>query len=148
MNKPIKTKLCWNCEGSVSRSAENCPYCAVYLNPDTEDLREEVISAPYSAKKNSYEIPKAPYSPSEEGSEEDPHVHEAALPKNQTNFQALFLPLTLLTTGLVSLFFSLMLFLFSENGKLTLQWNGDTWYFYALLAVPLLFFGWRYLDQE
>ncbi len=148
MNKPIKTKLCWNCEGNVSRTAENCPYCAVYLNPDTDDLNEEITNAPYSAEKHTHDIPKAPYSPSEEEAAEEAPRNEAVLSKSQTNFQALFLPLTLLTTGLVALFFSLMLFLFSENGKLTLQWNGDTWYFYAFLALPLLFFGWRYLDQE
>lgn len=157
MNKPVKTKLCWNCEGSVSRSAENCPYCAVYLSPENEDLTEETavpIKAPYRQdKKAGKEIPKAPYRPIEKENEENAldeeiGVQEMALPVNLTNFQATFLPLILLTTGLISIFFSLMLFLFSENGKLTLQWDGDFWYVYGLIALPLLFFGWRSLESS
>lgn len=145
MNKPVKTKLCWNCEGNVSRSAENCPYCAVYLSPENEDLQEETapLAPPYPKATLSKEIPKAPYTQQEESSED---VIEE--PASTFHFQAAFLPLIFLTTGLISLFFSFMLFLFSENGKLTLQWDGDIWYVYSLIALPLLFFGWRFLDQE
>lgn len=152
MSKPIKTKLCWNCEGSVSRAAENCPYCAVYLSPEGEDLNDDPAPrAPYKLEKNvGSDIPKAPYNPAnassnEENSEGD--VQEATLDQPISGFQATFLPLIFLTTGLISLFFSLMLFLFSENGKLTLQWDGDMWYVYALFSLPLLFAGWRYLEQ-
>ena len=152
MSKPIKTKLCWNCEGSVSRAAENCPYCAVYLNPEGDDFNEEpALKAPYRPEKNlGSEIPKAPYNPANPSHEEshEHDVEEAALDGSQSVFQATFLPLIFLTTGLISLFFSLMLFLFSENGKLTLQWDGDMWYVYALFALPLLFMGWRYLEQS
>lgn len=154
MSKPIKTKLCWNCEGSVSRSAENCPYCAVYLSPEGEDLNDDPspIRAPYKVEKGMAggDIPKAPYNPANSSSNEetsDDDVQEAALDRPLTGFQATFLPLIFLTTGLISLFFSLMLFLFSENGKLTLQWDGEFWYAYALFALPLLFIGWRYLEQ-
>lgn len=151
MSKPIKTKLCWNCEGSVSRAAENCPYCAVYLSPEGEDLTQasSSIRAPYQVEKNvSSDIPKAPYNPASSSEENSEDVQESTLDSPNTGFQATFLPLIFLTTGLISLFFSLMLFLFSENGKLTLQWDGDMWYVYALFALPLLFIGWRYLDQD
>lgn len=149
MSKPIKTKLCWNCEGSVSRAAENCPYCAVYLSPEGEDLNEDPapIKAPYKVEKSSGDIPKAPYNPASDAEQAEEEVDEAAISRPLTGFQATFLPLIFLTTGLISLFFSLMLFLFSENGKLTLQWDGDLWYIYALFALPLLFIGWRYLEQ-
>lgn len=152
MNKPVKTKLCWNCEGNVSRSAENCPYCAVYLSPDNDDLADEPapVKAPYKADKAKLnkEVPKAPYgplNPTEEEKELD--VQEAALSKSVTNFQTTFLPLIFLTTGLIFLFFAAMLLLFSENGKLTLQWDGDYWYAYGILALPLLFLGWKYLES-
>lgn len=152
MSKPIKTKLCWNCEGSVSRAAENCPYCAVYLNPDGEDLHEDPspIRAPYKVDKgtNDGEIPKAPYNPANNSEDPEDLAEEAALTRPLTSFQATFLPLIFLTTGLISLFFAFMLFLFSENGKLTLQWDGDMWYVYALFSLPLLFIGWRYLEQS
>lgn len=150
MSKPIKTKLCWNCEGNVSRSAENCPYCAVYLSPEGDDLIEEPAPrAPYKVEKgNSGDIPKAPYNPTSDTENSEDETQEASLTQPLSSFQATFLPLIFLTTGLISLFFSLMLFLFSENGKLTLQWDGDMWYVYALFALPLLFMGWRYLEQS
>ncbi len=148
MNKPVKTKLCWNCEGNVSRFAENCPYCAVYLSPDSEDLKE-AEPAPVKGK-SSKEIPKAPYSPPQESLDEDvsSSVKEAAAPIPKTIFQTTFLPLCLLTAGIVSLFFAVILLLFSEHGKLTLQWDGELWYAYGIIALPLLFFGWKFLDQE
>lgn len=150
MNKPVKTKLCWNCEGNVSRSLENCPYCAVYLNPDSEDLKED-IQAPYAfqKRKEENEIPKAPYQvSSNEVQEEDADtIKEDILLPPQTLFQSIFAPLLFLTTGLISLFFALILVLFSENGTLTLQWNADFWYVYAIAAFPLLFLGWRYLGR-
>lgn len=154
MNKPIKTKLCWNCEGSVSRSAENCPYCAVYLSPENDDPQEEsAFKAPYKPEreKATLEVPKAPYIPGDDGLKEeaeDGGGKESVLPSSLSLFQSTFIPLIFLTTGLIFLFFSAMLLLFSENGKLNLQWDGESWYLYAMLALPMLFFGWRFLDQS
>lgn len=150
MSKPVKTKLCWNCEGNVSRTAENCPYCAVYLSPESEDLKalqQSAPKAPYKPEK-AKDIPKAPYSPVNEvvADQEEVLAKEGVVKHNA--FQSLFLPLIFLTTGLIFLFFSLMLFLFSEHGKLTLQWDGDIWYIYGILAVPLLILGWYYLNQS
>jgi hypothetical protein len=75
VNQPVKTKLCWNCEGSVSRTIENCPYCGVYLSPDSESGKEDKASpalykpaySPDPVQKER-EIPKAPYQPKEEPS--------------------------------------------------------------------------------
>lgn len=143
MSKPEKKKLCWNCEGNVSRTAENCPYCAVYLNP--EPAEETEVKPLYSPQSTSGTIPKAPYAPQEEVSEETPIVkkesHEDSL------FKSVFLPITLLTAGLFSILFALILFLFSTNGVLTLEWDGELWYLYAIIALPLLFSGWRYLQK-
>lgn len=149
MSKPIKTKLCWNCEGNVSRTAENCPYCAVYLSPENEDLKaleNEAPKAPYKLEKNK-DIPKAPYSSGSDLNDQDTTASREAV-VSLAPFQSLFLPLIFLTTGLIFLFFSLMLLLFSENGKLTLQWDGDFWYIYGILAVPLLILGWYYLHHS
>lgn len=154
MNKPVKSKLCWNCEGNVSRVAENCPYCGVYLSPDPSDQKDNVESTllkpHYSpgVRTSESEIPKAPYTPQKEAPKEA--VKEAvATPVSEEQeelLQGVFLPVFLLSTGLIALFFALILVLFSTEGTLTLQWSGDTWYYYALASLPLLFFGWKYLD--
>ena len=148
MSKPEKKKLCWNCEGNVSRTAENCPYCAVYLNP--ESVEENDVKPFYSPQSSNGTIPKAPYSPqgesgSEDAQEEAPPVksehHEESL------FRSLFLPITLLTAGLFSFLFAVILFLFSTNGVLTLEWDGELWYLYAIAGAPLLFSGWKFLEK-
>lgn len=144
MSKPVKTKLCWNCEGNVSRSAENCPYCAVYLSPEEEAKESEqpTPKPPYRAEKTT-DIPKAPYASLHEPEEV---AREMAL--KPAGLKTLFLPLIFLTTGLIFVFFALMLLFFSENGKLTLQWDGDVWYIYGILALPLLILGWYYLNNS
>lgn len=144
MSKPEKKKLCWNCEGNVSRTAENCPYCAVYLNP--EPAEEAEVKPLYSPQSNSGAIPKAPYSPQSSTQEEEaPVVNLEGF--QESLFRSIFLPITLLTAGLFSLLFALMLFLFSTNGVLTLEWDGEYWYFYAMAGVPLLFSGWKFLEK-
>ena len=57
------------------------------------------------------------------------------------------LPLVLLTTGSVFFLFGLVLFLFSTDGKFTLQWNGNFWPLYLLSSFPLFYFGWNYLQE-
>jgi hypothetical protein len=147
MSKQEKKKLCWNCEGNVSRTAENCPYCAVYLNPEAAE--ESDVKPFYSPQGASEVIPKAPYSPQEgslEGVQEE--VTAAKLEHSEDSmFRSVFLPITLLTGGLFSLLFAAILFLFATNGVLTLEWDGELWYLYAIAAVPLLFSGWKFLEK-
>lgn len=179
MNKPVKTKLCWNCEGSVSRTAENCPYCAVYLSPEEADIQEEreksasTQKSTLSTKKSksvlseteSSAIPKAPYTPrdnleskkskdetlekQEAGKQEKVYSVEATMDTRQNSlFQEIYLPVLLLSTGCLSLLFSLILLLFATEGKLTLEWQQDLWPMFALIALPLLFFGWRSISSQ
>lgn len=148
MSKQEKKKLCWNCEGNVSRTAENCPYCAVYLNP--ESTEEQEVKPFYSPQGATDAVPKAPYSP-QDGSAEEVHEEASiALKSEHTEeslFRSIFLPITLLTGGLFSLLFALILFLFSTNGVLTLEWDGELWYLYAIAGAPLLFSGWKFLEK-
>lgn len=152
MNKPQKTKLCWNCEGSVSRTVENCPYCGVYLSPEAADIKEEKVSTPskppYSPPKQPKkgEIPKAPYAPQEAIV---PTISETALPPSASGtLQAVFLPILLLSAGAIGLFFALILFLFASHGTLTLQWNGENWYLYLIGSASLLALGWYALARS
>lgn len=155
MSKPEKTKLCWNCEGSVSRKAENCPYCAVYLNPETtfdaEEEKEEAPIKPFYSPKNQEEkgtIPKAPYEPHAHAAESISSQEAVAESKHENLLQSIFLPLIFLTAGLFSLLFALILVLFSTHGVLTLEWDGELWYIYAIAGLPLLFLGWKFLEKD
>lgn len=147
MNKPVKQKLCWNCEGSVARTLENCPYCGVYLNPEEEaEIAEtEALKAPYVPRATPEEsIPEAPYV--------QPVAKQAVLPaenleKSVPSPLKAALPLTLLMSGALSFLFAFLLFFFASDGKLTLQWDADYWPFYAIIAVPLLLAGWKTLDS-
>lgn len=179
MNKPVKTKLCWNCEGSVSRTAENCPYCAVYLSPESSEEQEieaelptHPPKAPYVAERErgQSEVPKAPYTlqgnrkqgnskigisnkvgngrePLKESLEAPSQREERSLFKEGA-FREIFLPVFLLSAGSLALLFSLLLLLFAVDGHLTLQWEGEYWYVYALLSIPLLALGWKLLGWK
>lgn len=154
MNKTPKNKLCWNCEASVSVTAEVCPYCGVSVVPATLDGTGHVL--PYKmSSANDKAIPPPPYAQedqedkdesAEQSSEDD---EEVDVPVDQ--FKNILLALLLLLGGSIFFLFGLMLVLFSQNGTFTLQWDSSYWYIYSALSLPLLFIGWRVLlklDEE
>lgn len=61
-------------------------------------------------------------------------------------------PLLFLSIGMNLLTVGLLLFFFSDKGRLILEWNSYYWFVYCILAAPLLMFGWKLLhsntDQE
>lgn len=148
MNQLKKKKLCWNCEGSVDRDAENCLYCGVYLHPEDkkkqqEELEEEDFEPPYQEEEVVEE--KTTPAPS--------YVAEAiAEPKiTQQNIKAALIPILFLLSGSFFFFFGMILYLFSTDGVFVLRWNAHYWFVYLFLSAPLLFGGWRalrYLDDE
>lgn len=153
MSTAGKKKLCWNCEGNVSREASNCPYCGVYLHRDQdeeidiEDDEEEELAPIYrsvSPENNSTAIPQAPYSAPQPATRQE---NEAKPSSVQAEWKNTFIPLLLLLSGSFFLLFGLTLFLFSHNGFLTLQWKESYWPFYLIAALPLLYFGWNDLQN-
>jgi cation transport ATPase len=162
MNTAVKKKLCWNCEGNVSRDALNCPYCGVYLHRE-EDREEDFESdeesvpphsPPYdfaSHQKQDTTIPTPPYpSQQEPGVRIDPKngsKKEASWMKTSTDWPRVMIPLVLLMAGSVFLLFALFIALFSQNGFLTLSWSVNTWIVFAVAAFPMLYLGWRSLRQ-
>lgn len=133
MNTKNKKKLCWNCEGSVDLNAEKCPFCGVSTDvtpiPGTQPKKQaQPITSPKKA-------PTAPYIPKEETAEES---------KEGNPFQATAIAVSALLLGTVLAIFSLMLALFSNaQGIFTLSWHGQWWYIYLVVALPLLWLGWR-----
>lgn len=151
-----KKKLCWNCEGSVSLSEEICPYCGVSVVPASLEGVGHSLSPPYqmnAAQENT--IPRSPYLPDDDEDKEDASkktlvdIDESDVPVDE--FKNILLALLLLLSGSMFFLFGLTLVLFSHNNVFTLQWDSSFWFFYSLLSLPLLFFGWRALlklDQE
>lgn len=159
--KQPKKKLCWNCEGRVTLQDENCPFCGVYLSPlgkvGESENKETLFAPPYRVEESDQEeqqVPAAPYAVQEESvssrSQEAVKVASkiAASPLLTSEMQTIVLPLILLLTGSVLFIFGIALMLFSQNGVLTLQWNGEHWYLFFIFSLPLLYFGWRYLQKD
>lgn len=149
MEKPGKRKLCWNCEGNVSRVAEHCPYCGVYLSPEMveEEESSSTFTPPYQPPEVTEQAPlQAPYQPVTEVISTEPIAE--AVPLGKGVARAVFFSIFCLGAGTLSILFALLLFFFSSHGVLTLQWEEGYWVIFALFAVPLLFLGWKSLPQE
>lgn len=149
MNAAQKKKLCWNCEGRVPLESENCPYCAVYLGPAPGDKGGKgVLVPPYKIIETEEQDESLPEDQSTDIQEENQNVqeHEEDLVASQKNdVKEVLLPIAMLSGGALFSLFGLILFLFSEQGVLHLRWNGEYWYIYLALALPMLFLGWRSL---
>lgn len=151
MNKPVKQKLCWNCEGSVATHIENCPYCGVYLSPEEVEKTSSfsMLKPPYPFSFSEDEnVPKAPYAPSPEEKQEEELENSLLEPAKKLQTEQILdalIPLVALTSGVVFLLFALALYLFSADGVLTLRWNADYWYIYILIALPCLLLGMKSL---
>lgn len=150
MNAIPKKKLCWNCEGRVAFTDENCPYCGVYLSSSSLIPQQEDSSSHQAPYKNVTDksVPASPYelknqtnnAVQEEEETVDRLQEEADF--SQRNYLMSFL---LLLTGSVFFVFGLILLVFSREGVLTLQWNASYWFLYLGAAISLFFLGWRSL---
>lgn len=145
MNTKTKKKLCWNCEGNVSLEDELCPYCGVSLDVTPiagTNIQDMQLIPPYKLSTNPVDqpIPTAPY-PSQEVNEEPPLEKTETYPNDVKTFA---IPLALFLLGSVLILFSLILLIFSDSqGILTLNWNGNYWFIYLLIGIPLTYLGWR-----
>lgn len=146
MSGSTKKRLCWNCEARVSLEEENCTYCGVYLSPASFPglQHEESIPEPLYKPEAESVIPKSPYGALYEeqidGKDSEPSLKST--PRSE-DLRSIAIPFSLLLGGTIFFLFGIILFLFSSHEVFTLQWNASYWYFYLLIAVPLLYFGWQ-----
>jgi hypothetical protein len=154
----VKKKLCWNCEGNAPYEAENCPYCGVYLSPmslGNQEGKQNLFAPPYkmSESKEDQEVPASPFVAKEAEKEAE---EEAKAESNSSEEQPkaiddgmkkILVSLILLLAGSVFLLFSIVLLLFSQEGVLTLHWDSGIWFIYLIAGLPMLFIGWRYLQN-
>ena len=147
-----KKKLCWNCEGRVAFSDENCPYCCVYLssssliNTHNETTTHIAPFAPYRQGSDK-SVPASPYTLDQEEDLES-NEDESSLEDSLDEETSGLLPLSLLLAGSIFFMFGLILLLFSRQGTLTLHWNASYWYIYLALAAALIFTGWRSMQND
>jgi len=147
-----KTKLCWNCEGVVDRSSENCIYCGVYLHPEKEDLQEErddVSATPLYTPQDQEDEEYEPHYQSKEDEKiiyEEIHAEETKKEASSEDIRGVILPLVFLLAGSIFMLFGLILYFFSKDGVFVLKWNANYWFIYLLIAIPLLYIGWRTLQ--
>lgn len=141
-------KLCWNCDGNVSREIDNCPYCGVYLH---ETELEGSGWNPLYSPSPSPDVP-SPIYPFQSEEKTDPLEEENAEKASDRLLlwkqlkQDLF-PLLFLMSGSLFFLFGLVLLFFSQNGILTLQWQSRDALYFLFLALPLIGFGWKLFQQ-
>lgn len=123
-------KLCWNCEGEVDKDAIVCLFCGADLSVSVDTP----ASSPY----------KTVLAPETKEPSPSAAVKEEVMEKPQEESSSLIAMLFLLP-GIVFLLFALLLVFFASDGSLILRWNSNTWYLYALAALPLFYFGYRLL---
>lgn len=154
MNIKSKKKLCWNCGGNASLEDEHCHYCGVYLSPlplDGKVDENSLFKPPYRLDEveEDQDVPPSPYAPEQEEIDQTNPQEPTKKEKQSVDLsKEIVLPIFLLLSGMVFLFFSLALLLFSQNGVLTLTWSGSYWAFYMGFALLMLFLGWRTLQKH
>ncbi len=147
MSAVPKKKLCWNCEGNVSKEIDNCPYCGVYIHAEAED--DSGWSPSYHSSQQE-DIPTPLYqvkSQSDSDVEEQPQETSLSAAATWAHLKKDVLPLLLLMAGSIFFLFGVVLFLFSQEGTLTLQWQEHYWTYFLGLSAPFIFIGWKLLQQ-
>lgn len=159
MSAVPKKKLCWNCEGNIAKQIDNCPYCGVYLHAD--ELEENSDWNPsYRPSSKTEEIPSPIYqiqqetdvNDSEEAIEASPKdLKEASNPFSwnhlSTELTKDVFPILFLMMGSICFLFGVVLMLFSQNGALVLQWQESHALYFLFFSVPLVGFGWWFLQK-
>ncbi len=118
-----KKKLCWSCQGNIAMSLNSCPYCGVDLEGEAPEVPvgdevHKIVDNCLDTSSSKQELIKPDIAP------------------------------WLLLPGAVFFLFGLALYLFSQEGILTLRWNASYWSYYLVLSLPLLYFGWRQVPSQ
>lgn len=152
MSPILKKRLCWNCEGGVSQDLDNCPYCGVYVQGALSGETNSIWNPSYRPEENSSEEVHVP--PYQIQIENDPLEEIKTDNSSPSQFQLLFnqlkkelFPTLCLMAGSTFFLFGIVLFLFSENGKLTLQWEASDALYFLIFSIPLSLFGWKFLQE-
>jgi hypothetical protein len=151
MSAVPKKKLCWNCEGNVSNTIDNCPYCGVYLHSNELDEDYSSWNPSYRPSSKTEEIP----SPLYQGNHKEEEREEQEEQLKGSDWDQIFgqlkkdiFPIFFLMAGSVFFLFGIILLLFSKDGHLTLQWESHTGYYFLAFAIPAAILGWNFFQQS
>ncbi|WP_213358272.1 phage holin family protein [Chlamydiifrater phoenicopteri] len=152
-------RLCWKCEGSVSVHVAQCPYCSAFLQ-DPPVPGSAFSSCHLSPEQSQEGGPEgAPGLFAVSSSDWDSVLSsEKRCPLEEQAVQASFddklidwrefLPFVLISSGLGMVMFSVLLFLFSKDGVVTLSWNKSAMMYCFLVGAPALYKGYKMLSAE
>lgn len=137
--KVEKMRMCPYCEGTVPLDASKCRFCGSSLDAQ-------------SPKKKSYNFDEydeyiPPYQPKGAPSRENvytPEYNEDVLAGADDNIEeekGHLAALLLLSCGGMLFTLSVMLYFFSEHGRLVLEWKSRYWSLYMLIGLPMLYYG-------
>jgi len=172
--KPIdRQKMCSHCEGRIAVEADSCPYCGMPLIGESETTVTSVSQSglssqeslaslyppPYSNSnrnfsqmkidnKDSQSKFKAPQALAENPFAKMPLAGSNALEKQEEQEKSGFMPLLLILLGANLLTLGLMQAMFSDNGFLRLEWSSKYWFYYCLLALPLISLGMKKIKSS
>lgn len=167
MQSDRQEKICVGCEATISATTQYCPYCGCDIKEEEQELFEQHSqnsSTPATELSNLASLYKPPYTPNQKGFGV-PSFQDSMVPseveQNSSSFGAYpqeetqqkkaevgFWPLLFLSIGSNLMTIGLLLFFFSDRGKLILEWNSYYWFVYCILATPLLMFGYRLLTSS
>ncbi|MCH9621852.1 MAG: hypothetical protein S4CHLAM20_12800 [Chlamydiia bacterium] len=146
MNSTEKMRMCPYCEGTVPLETPTCRFCGSSFETTEEPLkgafREEDNSQyipPYTPVNDSYK--ESVYYPENDETVHQDHEEDIDEEAEKGHLSAL----TLLSCGGMLLTLSLMLFFFSEHGRLVLEWKSRYWSLYMILGLPMLYYGFKKL---
>lgn len=171
MKSSEKEKICISCEGRISFSTEVCPFCAhhqtqakaqpsfqtpIFQHQSLEESLTSLYTPPYQGKRPHFVT-------GEESTHELPMVNEHLHYKEvngktrsdpllttvdeEPASKSSFWPTLFLIAGANVFILGLMQLFFSKNGILRLEWDANYWFFYCLLGAPLLYFGYRKINE-
>ncbi|MCH9612418.1 MAG: hypothetical protein S4CHLAM102_09080 [Chlamydiia bacterium] len=178
MQAKDRLKMCPQCEGNVSFEAKVCPYCGTNLElaqqhapasthevSSLQDHLESLYRPPYMVKTETpnrpteqTEAPPEPEANPQPGLFQDQldlftydsyeSEEEAPSEESSSPFLKQLLPILLLSFGAQLFILAFMLLLFSDHGRVVLEWKSRYWLLYLLTSLPALYFGYMYLKDD
>jgi hypothetical protein len=126
----------------------------VYLHAAEEEENSAPFHPAYRPSSKTEEIPSPLYQLQPEIEHKTLEEKSSDINSHHVSWSAVYdqlkrdiFPILFLMMGSVCFLFGMVLLLFSQNGTLTLQWQEKDGFYFLLFAIPLVGFGWMFLQQ-